>query len=315
MPITDTASLQVFQRSQKLMGNQFQISVVCDNGDRAEKAIDKAVDEIKRIEFLLTTFSDNSQTAAINRNAGKEPVVVDREVFNLVERSLKISGLTQGAFDITYGSIDKRFWNFDVHMTALPDADAAKKSVRLINYKNIILDKERCSVLLKKEGMRLGFGGIGKGYAADRAKAILKQEGITAGVVNASGDLITWGLQPDGNPWSIGVADPVHKGKAFSYMNISDKAVATSGDYEKFAIINGRKYAHTIDPRTGFPVSGIRSVTMIAPSAELADAMATPVMVMGIRAGLDLVNQLKALACIVIDEAGNLHTSDNIKLA
>jgi FAD:protein FMN transferase len=307
-------SLKVYRRSQKLMGNQFELSIVCDDDQKAETALNAAIEEIQRIEKLLTTFSENSQTAAINNNAGKQPVAVDQEVFDLILRSRKISQLTEGSFDITYGSIDKRFWNFDQDMKSLPDAEQAKKSVRLINYRNVILDHEHKTVFLKNEGMRIGFGGIGKGYAADRAKAVLRNMGIESGVVNASGDLVAWGSQVDGQPWTIGIADPKYKGGAFSYMNISNKAVATSGNYEKFAVINGKRYSHTINPRTGFPVSGIKSVTIIAPIGELADAMATPVMVMGVRAGLNLVNQVKGLACIVIDESDRVFTSDNIKI-
>lgn len=305
----------VFQRAMKLMGNRFEISVVADSEDWANARIDAAVAEISRIETLLTTFKDSSQTFQINENAGIKPVKVDREVFDLIQRSLKISDLTQGAFDITYGSIDKRFWNFDTQMTALPDADIAKKSVKLINYRNVILDETACTVFLKQVGMRIGFGGIGKGYAADKAKAILLQKGVKSGIVNASGDLITWGTQPNGRAWTIGIANPDAQNQAFSHLDISNMAIATSGNYEKYVVIDGKKYAHTIDPKTGFPVSGIKSVSIISPVAELADAMATPVMVMGITVGLNLINQIKGLACIIIDDNNKLYTSKNINIS
>src|SRR6266498_387259 len=306
--------IAVHRRVVKLMGNRFEISVVSDDANWAEQKIDIAIAEIKRIEKLFTTFDEGSQTNLINRNAGIRSVKVDREVYNLVARSLKISELTQGAFDITYGSIDKRFWNFDVSMTSLPDAATAKQTVRLINYRNIILDEKAGTVYLKNKGMRIGFGGIGKGYAADRAKYILQQEGVASGIVNAAGDLITWGTQPNGSQWTVGIADPNIKHHPFSYLNISNMAVATSGNYEKYAIINGEKYSHTIDPKTGFPVSGIKSVTIISPNAELADAMATPVMVLGIKVGLDLINQINHIACIIIDDHDRLYTSSNIKI-
>ena len=250
----------------------------------------------------------------INNNAGIAPVKVDKEVFDLIERSLKISSLTQGAFDISYGSIDKRLWNFDKEMTSLPDEKTAKQLVRLINYKNILLDKENCTVFLKEKGMRIGFGGIGKGYAAEKAKHLLKEIGVQSGIVNAAGDLTTWGLQANGKPWTIGIANPESKQHSFSSLNITDMAVATSGNYEKFVVINGKKYSHTIDPKTGLPVSGIKSVTIINPNAEIADAMATPVMIMGIKVGLDMVNQIKGLACLIIDDQNKIYTSQNIKL-
>ena len=317
MQITDTISLtpDVYRRVLKLMGNRFEISVVSDDPVSANECIEEAVEEIRRIERLLTTFNDGSQTNLINRNAGIAPVQVDKEVFELIRRSKKISGITQGAFDITYGSVDKRLWNFDKNMAALPDPEIAKQLVHLINYKNVILDEENGTVFLKEKGMRIGFGGIGKGYASHCAKAVLQKKGIKSGIVNAAGDLTAWGHQPNGKPWTIGIADPNASREIFSHLDITNTSVATSGNYEKFVVINGKKYSHTIDPKTGLPVTGIKSVTIICPNAEIADAMATPVMIMGIRAGIDMVNQVKGLACIIIDENDRIHTSKNIHLS
>lgn len=300
----------------RLMGNRFEISVVSSNTDWANARLADAVAEIRRIEQLLTTFDNKSQTNQINANAGIRPVQVDAEVFALVSRALRLSVLTQGAFDITYGSLDKRFWNFDTTMTSLPDAKTARRLIRLINYRHVVLDESALTVFLKEKGMRIGFGGIGKGYAAEQAKRLLQSLGVESGIVNAAGDLTTWGRQPNGHPWTIGIADPDNQGgaiRAFSYLTISDMAVATSGNYEKYILINGRRYSHTIDPKTGYPVSGIKSVTIIAPNAELADALATPVMVMGVDVGLHLINQMHHIACIIIDEDDQIHTSNNIR--
>ncbi|ACU63186.1 FAD:protein FMN transferase [Chitinophaga pinensis] len=306
--------LTAFRRSVRLMGNAFEITVVAEDESWATAKIDLAVAEIRRIESLLTTFSDDSQTNQINCQAGIAPVHVDREIFELIRRSIRISGVTDGAFDITYGSIDKRLWNFDRSMTSLPDEATAKSMVRLINYRHILLDEANSTVMLKEKGMRIGFGGIGKGYAAEMAKALLQREGIQSGIVNASGDLVTWGYQPDGAPWTIGIAHPDHAHLPFSYMNITGLAVATSGNYEKFVVIGGTKYSHTINPRTGLPVKGIKSVTIISPNAEIADAMATPVTIMGIRAGLNMINQIHYLGCIIIDDENKIYTSQNINL-
>jgi thiamine biosynthesis lipoprotein len=304
----------VHSQDLKLMGNHFGFSVVASDPQWANMCIAKGIAEVRRIEKLFTTYDPASQTNLINSNAGIQPVEVDPEVFELIERSLKISALTQGAFDITYGSLDKRFWNFDKNMTALPDPVIAREMVRLINYKNIVLDRAGYTVFLKEKGMVIGFGGIGKGYAADRAKKVMQKEGVSSGIVNAAGDLTVWGTQPDGQPWTIGIADPERKHLPFASLQLTDISVATSGNYEKFVVVDGVKYSHTIDPRTGYPVRGIKSVTMICTSAEIADAMATPVMVMGIKAGLGLINQVKNIACIVIDDQDNLHTSRNINL-
>lgn len=309
---SNTAAL--FRKVLKLMGNRFELSVVADNEIWAADCITAAVEEIRRIENLLTTFNDSSITNKVNRNAGIAPVEVDAEFFELVKRSKRISAITQGAFDITYGSIDKKLWNFDKNMTSLPDPEIAKNMVRLINYRNVILDEKNHTIFLKEKGMRIGFGGIGKGYAAERAKLILQQKGVTSGIVNAAGDLTAWGFQPDGKPWTIGIADPNTARQAFSYFDITNTSVATSGNYEKFITINGQKYSHTIDPKTGLPVTGIKSVTIISPNAELADAMATPVMIMGTKAGLDMINQVKGMAAIIIDDHDKVYTSKNIHI-
>ena len=313
MPTSELAP-SLAKKVLKLMGNRFEITVVGDDPFWADERIADAVEEIKRIEKLFTTFDESSQTNLINRNAGIAPVKVDREVYDLIERSKKISTLTQGAFDITYGSIDKRLWNFDKTMTSLPDIQTAKQLVRLINYRNVILDEKNCSVFLKEKGMRIGFGGIGKGYAAEKAKSLLQQKGVKSGIINAAGDLTAWGYQPNRKPWTIGIADPDTKKQAFSFLEITNTSIATSGNYEKFVFIDGKKYSHTIDPKTGLPVRGIKSVTIICPNAEIADAMATPVMIMGIKTGLDMLNQMKGIAGIVIDDNDKIYTTKNINL-
>jgi thiamine biosynthesis lipoprotein len=304
----------VFTRAMKLMGNHFELSVVSNREDWAVERIEAGVKEIQRIERLLTTFSEDSETNLINSHAGIAPVTVSRETFDLIERSKRISQITQGAFDISYGSIDKRLWNFDPSMTSPPDAKTAKQMVRLIDFRNIILDHANTSVMLKEKGMRIGFGGIGKGYAAEKAKAVMRDMHVLAGVVNASGDLTTWGYQPGRKPWTIGIVNPDAKQNIIGTLDITDMAVATSGNYEKYALIDGKRYSHTINPRTGLPVTGIKSVTIVCPYAEIADAMATPVMVMGIEAGMDLINQLDHLEAVVIDDKDNVYFSNHINL-
>jgi len=308
------AKLNIHKRELKLMGNHFEISVVAADAFWARQRIEAGVKEIRRIEALLTTFSDQSETNKINENAGLRPVVVSQEIIDLIMRARRISEVTQGAFDITYGSVDKSLWNFDMHMTALPDKKAAKKSVRLINYKNIEVDSANNTVYLTEKGMRIGFGGIGKGYAAEMAKSVMKRLGVESGVVNASGDLTAWGTQPNGIPWTIGIANPNLAREIFSYMNITDMAVATSGNYEKYVVIDGKRYSHTIDPKTGLPVSGIKSVTIISSNAEVADAMATPVTIMGVKAGLHMINQIKNIEAIIVTDDDKLYASKNINL-
>ena len=296
------------------MGNQFELTAVHESLEVCKQAVEIGILEVRRIEALLTTFSEDSITASINKNAGVSPIQVPVEVFYLIERCQRISNLTQGAFDITYGSVDKKYWNFDTKMAQLPDPKIAKKAVKLVDYRNLVLDAKEKTVFLKYKGMRIGFGGIGKGYAAEMAKKIMKSFGAESGVVNAAGDLTAWGHHISGNSWTIGIADPNHKPSLFSQFEISNKSVATSGDYEKYVIIDGKRYSHTIDPVTGMPAQGLKSVTIICQNAELADALTTPLIVMGRDAGLHMINQLNGVEAIIIDQNDKIYYSKNVKI-
>ena len=296
-----------------LMGSRFELTAVSPDQDKAMKAIEAAITEIKRIENLISSWDTNSQTSEVIKNSGVKPVVVDQELFNLIRRSIKISKLTGGAFDISYASMDK-IWRFDGQMTELPDSSAVAASVAKINYKNIILNPEKRSVFLKEKGMKIGFGAIGKGYAANKALGIMSKMNLTGALVNASGDLISWGKDEGDKDWKIGIVNPKQKEKVFSWLNINETAVVTSGNYEKYVTINGQKYSHIIDPRTGYPVKGLSSVSIICPNAELADALATSVFVLGKEKGLELINRLKGIECLMITDKQELLTSENLQL-
>lgn len=304
--------MRIFRRQELLMGNRFVLGVVGERDVKAEQALSLAVDEIKRIESLLSTYQDSSIINKINRKAGVEAIEVPDEVFQLIQRAQKISKLTDGAFDLTYGSLDKDFWNFNQQMTKLPDPRKAKAAVSLINYQHIELNANERSVYLNKKGVRIGFGGIGKGYAADRAKKVLLDEGFENGLVNASGDLCAWGKDENGEDWQIALSNPDAPLEVLAQIPIRNYAVATSGTYEKFVWIDGVKYSHTINPKTGYPVRGIKSVTVIAPYAELADALTTPVAVMGAEAGIHLLNQLQGIAGILITDDNQIVTTKNL---
>jgi len=304
---------QSFHRSLKLMGSGFQLTVVVKDSAEANRVINLAVDEITRIEKLISSWNPNSETSEINSNAGIKPVKVSQELFSLIERAKNISGLTDGAFDISYASMDK-IWRFDGSMKRMPTKEEIKSSVAKVGFQNIILDAEQSSVFLKEKGMKIGFGAIGKGYAADQAKALLQKNNVQAGIINASGDMNTWGRQPNGEEWKVAITNPLNKTKPAAILPITNGAVVTSGNYEKFVQFNGTRYSHIIDPRTGYPATGILSVTVFAPKAELADALATSVFVMGIETGLNRINQLPKIECIIIDEKGKVITSDNIEI-
>ncbi|HLP65251.1 FAD:protein FMN transferase [Flavobacterium sp.] len=301
----------VHKKKLSMLGSPFEITVIAKDTVEGNYFADLAVAEVKRIENQISDWIPTTQISEINKNAGKRAIKVDDEVFELVQRAIKISKLTNGAFDISYASMDK-IWKFDGSMKEMPSPEAIKKSVEKIGYQNIILDDKEKTILLKLEGMKLGLGGIGQGYIADKVKALLQSKGCTSGIVNVSGDINTWGKQLDGKPWTIGIINPMNKNKVFATFPIEDSAVETSGSYEKFVMFNGIRYSHIIDPRTGYPATGIVSVSVFAKQTEIADALATGIFVLGVEVGLDLVNQLKGIQCIIVDDKGKIHTSKGI---
>ncbi|PCI32248.1 MAG: thiamine biosynthesis protein ApbE [Flavobacteriaceae bacterium] len=304
---------QNFTETVKLMGSSFDITVVTKQQSEADVFIEMATNEIRRIERLISSWDANSQTSLINRNAGIAPVKVDKELFDLIMRCQAISRVTDGAFDISYASMD-RIWSFDGRMTQMPSKVAILNAVRKVGYQNIILNKKKQTVFLSLLGMKIGFGGIGKGYAADKAKSLLKTKGVQAGIINASGDMSTWGNQANGEHWKIAITNPMDKNKSFATFSLVNEAVVTSGDYEKFVLFNGKRFSHIINPKTGMPSSGIISVTVFSEKAELADALATAVFVMGIEVGLNRINQLPNVECIIIKDTGEVIVSEHIKI-
>ena len=303
----------IHKKKLSMLGSPFEMTVVCKDTVQGNYFIDLAVAEVKRIEHLISDWIPSSQISQVNQNAGIKPVQVDKEVFDLVKRAIKISEITSGAFDISYASMDK-IWKFDGSMIEMPTEEAIKKSVSKIGYKNIILDAKEHTLFLKLQGMKLGLGGIGQGYIADKVKELLLSKGCTSGIVNVSGDINTWGKQPDGKFWTVGIVNPMNKNKIFATFPIENSAVETSGSYEKYVTFNGVRYSHIIDPRTGYPAKDVVSVSVFAKQTEVADALATGIFVLGVEVGLDLVNQLKGIECIIVDDKGKFHTSKGIDL-
>jgi thiamine biosynthesis lipoprotein len=294
----------------RLMGSEFELIVVEKDQEASSLRLNAAIDEIRRIENLLTEFSDSSETAMLNKNAGINAVQVEVEVYQLIQRAVRISAMTQGAFDISSGVL-KALYNFKQRGSEIPTPDRISKALECVGYHHIrLLPGHR--IFLAKPGMHIGFGAIGKGYAADKVKSLWKTSGVGAGVINASGDLTAWGRQPDGSPWRVGIADPRDPSVFILWLPVENASVATSGNYEQYVEIAGMRYSHNIDPRSGAPVKDVKSVTIISASAELSDALATAVTVMGKDAGLHLINQLPDTHCILIDDKDRVFTSDKI---
>ena len=301
------------KRKLYMLGSPFEMTVVAKDTIQGNIYIDMAVAEVKRIENLISDWIPTTQISQVSKNSGIQPVKVDKEVYDLVERAIKVSQLTSGAFDISYASMDK-IWKFDGSMKAMPTPEAIKQSVARIGYQKIVLDAKAQTIYLKEKGMKLGLGGIGQGYIADKIKDLLLSKGCISGIVNVSGDINAWGHQTTGKPWTVAIVNPMNKNKVFATFPLENSSVETSGSYEKFVVFDGKRYSHIIDPKTGYPAQGVVSVSVFAKQTEIADALATGIFVLGVDVGLNLVNQLKGIGCIIVDDKGEIHTSKNIDI-
>lgn len=298
------------KRTTMLMGGRFDISIVAQDSLVAEQSIDEIITEIDRIEHLISDWKPTSQVSKINQNAGIQPVKVDPEVFELTKRALHLSKITNGAFDISFAAMD-RIWKFDGSMTEMPSAEAIKKSVEKVGYKNIILDSVNSTIFLKLKGMKIGFGALGEGYATNKCQEMMLAKGIKSGIINATGDMSVWGTQPDGKPWNIGITNPFRPAAISAVISLKNTAITTSGSYEKFVVFNGKRYSHIINPATGYPATGLCSVTVLGPNAEMANGFSTSAMVLGKKEAIKLLHQFPDYSFILITDSGKMIQSKN----
>ncbi|WEK21058.1 MAG: FAD:protein FMN transferase [Candidatus Pedobacter colombiensis] len=306
------ANSQVLRnRTTKLMGSRWQITIVAKDSITAEQNIDTCIAEVTRIENLISDWKSESQVSQVSANSGIRPVKVDREVFKLTQRAIHLSKITNGAFDISFAAMDK-IWKFDGSMTTMPTPETVKKSVAKVGYKNIVLDSANCTIFLKLKGMKIGFGALGEGYAADKCRDMMLARGIKAGIVNGSGDMSTWGKQPDGSDWNIGITNPMKEDTVIAVIPLGQGAVVTSGSYEKFVMFNGKRYAHIINPATGYPATGLCSVTILGPNAETANGFSTSMMVLGKNKAIQFIKKFPAYRYIIITDEGKIISSPQL---
>ncbi len=301
------------KKSLRIMGGPFDITVISVDEELGYIYIQEAIAEIQRIEKLISSWDANSETSKINANAGIKPVEVSWELFKLIERAVQIAEITNGAFDITYTPLED-IWKFDGSMTSVPSKETIKQTLYKVGYKHIVLNAKDQTVFLSRKGMRISFGGIGKGFAADKAKALLVSKQVQAGIINLGGDITTWGTKASGEKWLIGIVNPQKEGRLFSWLPILESSVATAGTDAGFMMVNDKKYTRVLDPTTGYPSTGINSVSVFAKSAELSDALATAIFVMGRDAGLALINQLGDTEVIIVDATDKMFKSNGIML-
>lgn len=278
-----------------MMGTLFQIRVVTSDESRADAAIEAAYEEIARIEQLLSEWSETSQISAVNRAAGREPVVVGPELYEVIDRAVRYSELTDGAFDVTFATCG-HLWSFG-DTPRLPSEEEVAGCLPGIDFRRLELDPAESTIYLPENTMRLGIAAIGKGYGVDRAAEVLEARGITDYIVEGGGD-VRLSVREGGRPWKVGIAHPRRSGELYATLQLADGAVVTSGDYERFFERDGIVYHHILDPRSGYPARRTVAVTVVANNATDADALATGLFVLGPDAGLPLVESLPGVEAL-----------------
>lgn len=307
----ETKERDVIKRTQFIMGTLVEITVSETDKDLANKAIDKSFDEMSRLEKIMSTHLPASELSKLNRSAGSEKMTaVSPDLLKVIERGIHWGKLSDGAMDISIGPA-VALWNFDAESPALPDPEKLKSAVGLIGYQNISVKGN--TIALKKTGMSLHLGAMGKGYAVDRAVDVLKKHGIKNGLVNAGGDLMAFGSREGTKPWRIGLQHPRKPEKMIASMDLADKAVATSGDYQRYFIRDGTRYHHILNPKTGQPAVQAISATVIADTVADADALATALFVLGAKKGLDLVNSLDGVEGMILSNSGSISFSTGFR--
>lgn len=291
------------------MGTEVSVQLWQEDPAAGDAAIAAVFDEIDRIEQLMSTYIEESRISLINREAASHPVPAGDELFELIVRSLDISTLTRGAFDITYDSVGQ-YYDFRKHQR--PDAATIKKELKSIDYRLVETDAATKAIHFARQGVRINLGGIAKGYAVERGAAILKERGISHGIVTAGGDSRLIGDRR-GHPWIVGVRDPRKEDAVAVRIPLENEAVSTSGDYERYFEENGKRYHHIIQPSTGEPANGVHSATIVGPDAVITDALSTSVFIMGVDQGLRLIATLPDYEGIVIDADGHMFYSDGLR--
>ena len=294
--------------ARPMMGTEVSVHLWSDDPEAGRQALEEVFDEAARIDRLMSTYKDESEISKINREAAIGPVTASTELFELIRRSLDISVLTRGAFDITYDSVGQ---HYDFRERQRPDAGTVEAERAFIDYRLIKLNKAAGTVFYEREGVRINLGGIAKGYVVERGIDLLRRRGVKSAIVTAGGDSRLLGDRR-GRPWMVGIRDPRKDGEVAISVPLTDEAISTSGDYERYFEEDGVRYHHIIKPSSGEPATGVHSATVFGPDAVITDALSTSVFVMGVDRGLTLISTLPDYESIVIDAEGQVFYSDGL---
>jgi len=302
------AHAQWLSREDAIMGTAIHVELWTDDPMAGEAAIDAVMDEMRRIDREMSPFKPESELSRINREAADHPVPISVEMFDILSRSIEFSKLSGGAFDVTFSSVG---YMYDYRRHIKPTDAEIAKALPGINYRHMLLDAEHRTVKFARPGMRVDLGGIGKGYAVDNCIAILKKRGIKHALVTAGGDSRVLGDR-DGHPWMVGIRDPRSKDNVVALIPLINSAISTSGDYERYFEVNGVRYHHIINPKTGKSATGVHSATVIGPDATTTDGLTKPVFILGPEKGLKLIESIPGVDAVVIDAEGRMFYSSGL---
>ena len=303
---------RTMQKTETIMGTDVTITAVAGTIEEGEAAIEAGMAELRRLDEMMSLYKDGSEITKVNLSAGKKPVKVSPEMIEVVERAAEISKLSGGVFDITVGPLVV-LWQMRLKEGKVPTEAEIARVRPLVNYKNVVLDRKASTIFLKRKGMIIDLGGM-KGYAADRVADLFRQRGIRNAIIALAGDIWVLGHRDDGRPWKIGVQHPREHDKTLTVLELSDKYISTSGDYERFVIREKKRYHHIIDPRTGKPSRGTISVTLIGDKGAFIDPLTKVPFILGPEQGMKFVQKAGAEA-IIVDEQGKVFMTEGIKRA
>jgi FAD:protein FMN transferase len=305
------AHAEWYKRTDAIMGTRIYVELWDTDESHAQASIDAVMAEMQRIDDLMSHYKPESQLSSINQHAAEHPVQVDRELFDLIKLSTHYSEITEGAFDITYASVGY-LYNYPKHIR--PTEEQIKAALPAVNWRNMKFDDAHHTVFFEHKGMRIDLGGIGKGYAVDRGIDILQKRGIQHALVTAGGDSRIIGDRM-GRPWLVAIRHPDDESKVVTRIPISDAAMSTSGDYERFFDENGVRYHHIIDPRTGHSASKVRSATIIGPTATQTDGMSKTAFVLGPQKALEIINRMPEYDAVFVAPDGKVFYSNGLRPA
>ena len=305
------APAEWYSREEAIMGTAVRVELWHDDAAAARSAMSAVMDEMHRIDALMSPYKPDSELSRINREAAHKPVVIGKEMFDLIARSIEFSKLSGGAFDITFSSVG---YLYDYREHVKPTDEQIAKALPGINYRHLQLDPKVRTIHFARPGVRVDLGGIAKGHAVDNCIAILKGRGITNAIVTAGGDSRLLGDRR-GRPWNVGIRDPRQRGEVAVVLPLADVAISTSGDYERFFEEDGVRHHHIINPRTGKSATGVRSVTIIGPDGITTEGLTKSVFVKGPKEGMRLIESLKGVDAIIIDDTGQMLYSPGLRNA